>query len=140
MPRSLIAIYAAAVCFAAAVCMSIAAGVVLFSVVRIAAPQLTSSPYQAQLQMPSPVASAVRVMPGGYALPPGVTMPPPPSLTPKQMEEMRQKSLRSALVFERSAGTRSLLLWGITLVVSAVLWLLHWRILRGARGAEPSGA
>jgi hypothetical protein len=133
MPRSLIAIYAAAVCFAAAVCMSIAAGVVLFSIVRIAAPQLTSSSYQSQLQLPSPVSSAVRVMPGGYALPPGVTMPPPPSLTPKQMDEMRRNSLRSALVFERSAGTRSLLLWGITLMVSAILWLLHWRILRDAR-------
>jgi hypothetical protein len=113
--------------------MSIAAGVSIYSVVRIAAPQLTSSSYQSQLQLPSPVASAVRVMPGGYALPPGVTMPPPPSLTPKQMDEMRQNSLRSALVFERSAGTRSLLLWGITLLVSSVLWLLHWRILREGR-------
>jgi hypothetical protein len=113
--------------------MSIAAGVVLFSIVRIAAPQVTSSSYQSQLQLPAPISSGVRVMPGGYALPPGVTMPPPPSLTPKQMEEMRQNSLRSALIFERIAGTRSLIQWTITLLVSGVLWLLHWRILREAR-------
>ncbi len=135
MPRSMIAIYAAAVCFAAAVCMSIAAGNALFSIVSIAAPQLTSSSYQSLLRLESPVASAVRVVPDSFMLPPGGSMPPRPSLTPKEMEESRQNNLRAALVYERSAGTRSLILWGITLLVSAVLWLLHWRILREARAA-----
>lgn len=135
MQRSLIAVYAAAVCFAAAVCMSIAAGVTIFSVVRIAAPQLTSSGYQSQLQAQPAYSTAIRVLPNGMALPPGVTMPPPPSLTPQQMAEARESALRMALVFERSSGTRSLILWGITLLVSGVLWLIHWGILRRERAA-----
>lgn len=135
MQRSLIAIYAAAVCFAAAVCMSIAAGVTLFSIVRIAVPQVTSSGYQGQLQAQPAYSTAIRVLPNGMALPPGVTMSPPPSLTPQQMEEARANALRMALVFERSSGTRSLILWGITLMVSGVLWLIHWGILRRERAA-----
>lgn len=134
MPRSLIAAYAAAVCFAAAVCMSIAVGVTLFSIVRIAAPHLTSISYQNQLQVSTPYSPAICVMPNEYALPPGVAMaPPPPALTKEQLEEARQSSLRSALGYERSSGLRSLLLWGTTLLVSAILWFLHWRILREAR-------
>ena len=134
MPRSLIAIYAAAVCFAAAVCMSIAAGVTLYSIVRVAAPQLTSGMYQNLAQLPPPNASAVRIVPNSYVPPPGVYMPPPPPpLTTSQLAENREAALRSALVTERSSGTRSLILWAITLLVSAVAWLLHWRILRDAR-------
>jgi len=123
------------VCFAVAICMSIAAGVTIFSVVRIAAPEITSSGYQSQLQAQPVYPAAIRVLPNGMALPPGVTMPPPPSLTPQQMEEARANALRMALVFERSSGMRSLILWGITLVVSGVLWLIHWGILRRERAA-----
>jgi hypothetical protein len=135
MTRSLIAVYAAAVCFAAALCMSIAAGVALFSIVRITMPEVTSSGYQSQLQAQPAFAGAMRVMPNGVVLPPGVTPPAPPTLTPKQMEDARRNSLRMALVYERSSGMRSLILWGITFAVSGVLWLLHWRILRHERGA-----
>ena len=51
------------------------------------------------------------------------------------MEEARQNSLRMSLVYERSSGVRSLILWSITLAVSGILWLLHWRILRQERAA-----
>lgn len=133
MPRSLISIYAAAVCFAAAVCMSIAAGVTIFSIVRITIPEVTSSAYQSQLQAPAEYAAAARVAPGGMVVFPPFGSAAPPSLTPEQMKKARQTALRLALVYERGSGTRALILWGITLVVSGVLWLLHWRILRRER-------
>lgn len=135
MSRSLTSIYAAAVCFAAAVCMSIAAGITIFSAVRIAMPDITSGNYQSQLQAPPVFPASIRAMPDGMLLAPGVTAPAPPALTPQQMEEARRNSLQMALVYERSSGIRSLILWGIILAVSSVLWLLHWRILRQERAA-----
>ena len=92
---------------------------------------------EAVRQVQPAYSGAIRVMPNGFVFPPGAIAPAPApaSLTPEQMEEARRNSLRMALVYERSAGTRSLILWGIVLAVSSILWLLHWRILRQERAA-----
>ena len=141
MQRSIIQIYAAAVCFVAAICMSIAAGIALYSLVQLSAPPLTSRAYQNDIP-PVPIyGGTYQVNPalvgavGGVAIP---TPPPPPS--PAQLREARERARQWAIESERTSGVQGVILWGIVFCVSGVLWALHWRILRRERAGLTCGS
>lgn len=125
--RSLIPLYATAVCFAAVVCMTIATGVVLYSAVRAIAPGITSTGYPGPMYMQMAAAAPVR------AVAPEARVAQPPTPSPKELERLRREALAQSLAHERRGGIRGLILWGIVLVVSGAVWLLHWRLLKGER-------
>ena len=118
----------------AAICMSIAAGIALYSLVQYSAPQLTSRAYRSDAMVAPAYGGVVQVDPALATVRGGPQMlPPPPPPTPRQMREARERAARWAIDNERSSGVRGMLLWGIVLGVSGVLWMLHWRILRQQR-------
>lgn len=137
MQRSLTGLYATAVCFAAVICATVAAGVVLYSGVRALAPGITAVGYQSQLHAPVYTAP-IHVNPQFFPAPPGAVLAQPipsaPLPSPKEMERLRRESSSYTLQVERGAGTRALILWGIVLVVSSVLWVLHWRLMKSEQG------
>ena len=131
MNRNWVQVYAASTCFAAVICMAVAVGALIYSIVRIAAPYMTVSSDQAQ---PYIAVTEIRSTPPGAAInrPAG-----PPNLSGAESDRIRLEGSRRAMVYmkavliEGQSGRRGLIYWTITLLVSSVLWFLHWRMLRG---------
>lgn len=117
--RSLIQLYALAVCFTTLMCFMIALGIGLHDLVQIAAPGFTlnqSGPHQSNdlyLQYyPAKVDSA-----------------------DDEVSRLRLQALAEALHAERRGAQQSGLFVLIVLVIDAVVFGLHWRIARGERAA-----
>lgn len=127
MNRTWVKVYAAAVCFGAVTCMTVATGVLLYSVVRVSAPSITVSP------IPPPYTQLyMNAAPRGVG--PGAGVPASTLETqvqsPSQADRMQREYMDRATANERRNGLRGAIYWSITLLVSSVLWVLHWRVLK----------
>ena len=128
MRRPTLEIYAASVCFATVLCAAIGTGILLYSIVQVAAPSVTAPQYNYPA-MPAPIV----VNPSEY--PPDVTVGPP-SLSAEEIDKRREVAAAAAMENERRSGIQSLIRWAIATIVSGALFALHWRLLhRGARSA-----
>lgn len=113
--RSLIQLYALAVCFCALMCLVIALGIGLYDLVRIAVPDFTLS-------------QSYYVTNDQYLLyNPEKKGLPVDELT-RQREELHQQSL----VGERKGGGQSLVFAAIIVGIDIVVYAIHWRIARQA--------
>ena len=127
MPRTVLEIYAAAVCFAAVGCLAISLGVAIYSAIGVAYPEFTAHP---------------------MSLAPQPTMPPPPlseptagtqapsnpvSASPEVVAQRKAAALEAGLRNEELVSRQSLVRWGIAALISAALFFLHWRILVNGR-------
>jgi hypothetical protein len=111
MSRTIMQIYAAAVCFLAVGCIALAVGVFAYSLVGAVNPAITVNPWSA-------------------------LSPPDPTVTVSPQDEPRREalSLERALRSEVALARQALLRWGITAIIAVVLFLTHWRILRRENG------
>jgi hypothetical protein len=57
-----------------------------------------------------------------------IAAPPSPEETARRTTEALENGLRNEVIVSK----QSLLRWSITIVISALLFAAHWRILRGA--------
>lgn len=128
MNRTWIQIYAAAVCFGSVICIAVAGGTFLYAVVRVSAPAMTVSPYQAM------TFNAVMVQPSS---PGGVQVQSPsgnrhvvpvPAISAAESQER-------TIGYERQVGLSQAISSAIAVLVAAVLWFSHWRILKNSRNA-----
>jgi hypothetical protein len=132
MPRTVLQIYAAAVCFVSVGCLSIALGIVAYSAIGVLDPALTAHPMSL---VPPPAPPFVTPpMPADGAATLGAISAAATS-PPVAGEEASRKAaaLETGLRNEAIVSKQSVLRWSIVALISALLFLLHWRILR--RGA-----
>ena len=126
MSRSIVAIYAAAVCFASVGCMAIALGVFAHSTVSLVAPSLTMPPVSAARYEPQP-----HFAPPSGAEPPRLV--PAAPLSEAELLKRRAAAHEVAIQDEVASAGRAMLRWGIVSIVAGILFFAHWRILRKER-------
>lgn len=141
MSGQILRIYAMAVCFFSLMCGSIALGIGLFNIVKLAAPSATINPVSMQhLQSPevfrqSPQVAARLRSPAFFV--PGQPFPGPrdpvgemEELSDEELEAMRVRQLEQAYDSHRFRARQGLIQQSIIVFISVVLFLLHWRLAR----------
>ncbi len=132
MPRTVLQIYAAAVCFVSVGCLSIALGIAAYGAIGVLNPMLTAHPTSL---VPAPAPPYVMPpMPADAAGALGGTSVAAMSPAVAGDEASRKAAaLENGLRNEVIVSKQAVLRWGIVALISALLFLSHWRILR--RGA-----
>jgi len=132
MPRTVLHIYAAAVCFVSVACLSIALGIAVYSAIGVFQPAFTAHPVSL---LPPPTPSFI--VPGMSV--DEATVRGPKSAAATSPSDARDEAGRKAAALENGlsneeiASKQSVLRWGIVALISSLLFFSHWRILR--RGA-----
>jgi hypothetical protein len=114
MRRSVIQIYALAVCFATVMCLVVSLGIGLYDGVRIAFPAFTLSGWQGYESNSQYV----------------VFWPDKKDLPDEQITKLREAAYRDALAGERQGATQSLVFVSIILAIDIVVYVAHWRMAR----------
>lgn len=139
MRRTLVEIYALAVCFFSVACFVITLGIALYDLVEIATPAFTldAREYerhqsdQAFLQSGGTTTRIVRVE-GGERI--EETRPAPDST---DLTKKREESFQRALAAERRGAGQSLVRAGIILLISCLVFMLHWQLAKNnQRGTD----
>ena len=125
MGRSLIGIYALAVCFCSLMCLMIALGIGGYSVVRIAAPEFT-----------------LAENPGTYTDEQFLQWYPQKKDLPAAERAQARKELGAAALHYERRGAQRMLVWVLIIAaIDGVVYALHWRLARqdvpNAKGQVP---
>ncbi len=151
MKKTLLETYALAVCFASMICISISSGIIVYDVVEIAYPEVTVDSYMLEGPFPPPLprvmhhsgsatAEAVNIPP--HMLPPPLPpealwgeqlfsqQPAAPGISAQDLEKKKQQRIERALKREQNDAKRSLIQMLIILLVSGVVFLIHWRLAK----------
>jgi hypothetical protein len=121
--RSLIEIYALAVCFVTVTCFAIASGIALYDFVQIAVPEITLHSYIYERHQTN---EAFRTAPQG-------TTESIAGLSEDQLTKRREESYKSALNAERRDGWQSLLRMAIVMLVDLIFFAVHWLLAKRVR-------
>ena len=134
-----IRIYALAVCFVSVICIAITAGFALYNLIALAAPDLTIEPYRIQYLSSNtefvnnqgfyPRPAPIMVGPDGTAQ----AVPsdnPFEGMTDAQITDLRLEKLQNEYTLHRRSATLSLLREGIIILISSVLFFIHWRLAK----------
>ena len=135
MKKSILGIYALAVCFVALLCFVIALGIGVYDLIQITNPEFTLNAYEYERHQSN---EAFRGVPGRVALGrfgPGIPVEP----TQRQEEEVtqqREESYQAALRSERRGGMQSLIRIVIILAIDLLVFVPHWLWIRRTRVAS----
>ena len=129
MPRTVLQIYAAVVCFASVACLALAIGIAAYSLVAMLNPSFTVDPMNMPMYEPSPFMIPPASMDGSHIVGSNST-PATPQLSADELATRRVAALESAIKNELATAKQSLLRWTITALISGILFAMHWRILR----------
>lgn len=144
-------VYLLAVCFVSMVCIAITAGIGLYSLVKIVAPELTidSYTYQAHQSLDNYRKShfyAAQLHPQGIIVPGvmGVSRPAPirqsellknsqqdtqlKALPDEEVERLMRESYASLISNHRRTALQELIRLVLVILVSSSLFFLHWRL------------
>ena len=127
MKKSLLEIYALAVCFATIVCFVISLGVALYSIVEIAKPEFTMNSYQYNRYQSNDAYWLSRLNDYGNK---EKEMQRP---SEEELTKQRTEGYRLAVISEKRDGFQGLTKTAIILLIDTVVFLIHWRIARRAR-------
>ena len=132
MPRTVLQIYAAAVCFASVACLAIAVGNVAYSTVAILNPSFTVHPMSVSPYEPGPFFIPPGAMSGSQMGSATATVAP---LSDEDVSKHRAAALDAAILNELATARQSLRRWGIAALIAGLLFFAHWRILRRENGS-----
>lgn len=122
MKKSLLEIYALAVCFVTIICFAVALGVGMYDFLEMAKPELTLKSYQYQKHQTNEAFtrswSKKKRRPGE-----------------KEITRIREKSYEVALEAERRDAVQSFIRVLIIMIIDLVIFLIHWRLGQRARGS-----
>ena len=123
MKRSLLEIYALAVCFVAVISVGVLSGFALYDVAQIAAPAFTLPSYQWKYYQSNErfrawFDSSRKVLEG---------------LSDEQVTKRRQDEYAAGLSVERHDGEKGLLRMVLFILVGVVAFVLHWKVAKRAR-------
>lgn len=127
MKKSLLELYALAVCFAAILCFVIAFGVGVYSVIEITNPEFTMNSYEYKRYQSNDAYWLSRVEDYRNK---GKEMQRP---SEDELTKQRQEGYRLAVIAEKRGGFQVLTKTIIILLIDAVVFLVHWRVARRAR-------
>lgn len=151
-------IYALAVCFVTLMCSAIVTGVILYNLVKIAAPELTldAHSYNAHQSIdafrnsqfygfgrPVPALLTRGAFVGRQGLPvvggPETGTDESPAISDDELEILRVKSYEAVLRGQRRGAVQSMIRSSIFLLVSLSLFFMHWRLVKrtNADGRKP---
>jgi hypothetical protein len=122
--RSLIAIYALAVCFATLLCFVVALGIGLYDIVQIGAPRFTlqgDQPYQSNEAYLS-------------------YYPEKKGLPAEEIARLREQGLREVARAERRAALQSGVFVLIVVLIDVVVFAVHWRIAKNEQSSGRTAA
>lgn len=123
MKRSMLEIYALAVCFVTVTCFAIVTGIAIYDVVQIAAPEITlhSGQYERH-QSNAAFRNSYHPDPKAIA-----------ALPEEEITKRRQESYVSTLNAERRDGWQSLLRMAIIMLIDVVFFVVHWQLAKRVR-------
>ncbi len=127
MKKTILEVYALAVCFGAIICFVITLGIAIYDLIEIAYPEFTLRSYEfTRHQTNEAYWASLR----NRSDKPGAARPAEEALTKERLE-----SYRWAVVSERRDGVQSLTRCIIILLINSVIFAIHWLIARRAREA-----
>ena len=134
MKKSILEIYALAVCFVALVCFVIALGIGVYDLVQIANPEFTINAYEYERHQSN---EAFRRSSGRELR--GIARGVPVGPTERSEEELtreREESYQSALRSEQRRAGQSLTMMAIVLLIDVLVFVPHWLLTRKRRVAS----
>lgn len=123
MKKSLIEIYALAVCFVAVVCFTISLGVGIYDLIEITNPEFTLKSYQYEQHQSNE--KFIERWPKDKTIP-----------SDEEITRQRLQSYKLALQGERREAFQSLTSISIIIIINIVVFLIHWIIAKRTRCKE----
>ena len=120
MKKSLLEIYALAVCFVTVVCFVIALGIGLYDLVELAYPEFSLSSYEYERHQSDE--AFMRHWPKDKKRP-----------LEGEVTKLREESFRTELRKEQRSAMQSLVQILIVLAIDVVVFFVHWRLAKRAR-------
>ncbi len=144
MKKSILEIYAFAVCFVALVCSVIALGIGVYDLIQIANPEFTIPAYEYERHQSNEAFRAPLGlgMPLGGRVPFGVApgIPMEPTERPEEeVTQQREKSYEAVIRSEQRRAMQSLIQVVIVLVIDVLVFVPHWLLARRTRAASMVG-
>jgi hypothetical protein len=134
MKKSMLEIYALAVCFIALVCFIVALGIGVYDLIQIASPEFTINAYEYERHQSN---ENFRGSPGRAlrGIAPGIPVEPE-ERPEEEVTRQREESFQAALRSERRRGMQSLIQIMIILVIDVLVFVPHWLLAKRTRGAS----
>jgi hypothetical protein len=127
LKKTILEVYALAVCFFAVACFVVTLGIGLYDIVQIVAPEFTLNRYQYERYQSN---DAFRAAPDAI---PGKDEKERKALSEEEITRRREAGYAQALRAERHDGKQSLLSMAIIMLVDAIAFVIHWEIGKKAR-------
>ncbi|MBI4697945.1 MAG: hypothetical protein HY758_03285 [Nitrospirae bacterium] len=127
MKKTVIEIYAMAVCFVAVVCLVISLGIGLYDIMEISNPAFTISSYEYKKHQSNE--SFIKGDCGNEK----ETFADKKILTDEEITRQRLASFQNLIAIERRDAFQSLTIVAIILILDIILFFIHWRIAKRAR-------
>ena len=124
MKKSIVEIYALAVCFVVLVCAVIAAGIGAYDLVEIASPEFAPPSYQYERHQSNEAFFQVDCEKKSSV-----------NLTEEEKTKQRLASYESAIKAERRDAVQSLIKVMIVLIIDALVFFVHWKLARRSQEA-----
>ena len=124
MKKSLLEIYALAVCFATLACFVIALGVGIYDLIELTNPEFTLAAHEYERYRSNEAFHQSLLQ-------------EQKSISDEQVNRRRQSGYESALRAERRGAVQSLTMVAIILIIDVVVFVLHWLLAKKARGWSP---
>ncbi len=133
MKKSILEIYALAVCFVTVICFVISLGITLYGIIGITNPDFTisSSTYTEHQTNDDFWNSSYRSL--SMSVNPGEAEKARSILDEALLSKQRENSFARILANERRDNTQTVVKTLIVILIDAVVFLLHWFIARRAR-------
>lgn len=128
MKKSLLEIYALAVCFASIVCFIISLGVAIYSIIGVINPEFTMRSYEYKRYQSNDAYWLSRVDCDYQNKEKEIQRPSEEELT-----KQRTEGYRLAILSEKRDGYQGLTKTGIIILINIVVFFIHWQIARRAR-------
>lgn len=133
MKKSILEIYALAVCFFSVICLMFSAGFAAYAVVRIAKPNFTMNDWQHQRYQSNDAfwaaeSSSARIT--------RKDEPKQPRPSEAELSRRRQQGFSAALKEERRGGAQTLVKSLIITLIDIAVFSVHWRIARRSVGMQ----
>lgn len=130
MKKTILEVYALAVCFFTVACLAITAGVAIYDVIQITAPQFTIDNYTYEKHQSNETFRKTLESCGDKDN--------KPVLSETELTKKREESWALEMRGEKHNGVQSLIFTLIIIFVSAIIFIIHWRIARLARESSIS--
>ncbi len=135
MKKSMLEMYALAVCFVTLLCFVIALGIGIYNLIRVVNPEFTLNAYEYERHQSN---EAFQGSPGmelrlelrGLAPARSAEAPEP---SDEELTRQREQSYQNVMRAELRRGTQSLTMVGIVIFIDLLVFAVHWLLARKAR-------